>query len=347
MKKIGFILTVGLALIFCQKNSTTDSKMVQFFKIVDNFGLYKDITYFQNRVILMKKDSFFVFKTSNFERDVAFETKLNVEHESFSSLDVNFIGDTLIGWNYEFINKKYVPKYFIWTEKWEKVQTQLEPRNSHLFRDKNYSFDGCCAGEFGGALNVENLTNKKQYFCPATCPVQVEFNQGKYYVLVRIDHLGSSNYLLEIANPDSLKEKINDCCNCYEGDIRKKVEKRVGNLTTYSSQNWANELDKLTIGTTKIMDTTQISVASLFFRNNKPHFLYTIRNDKGSQNYIGRLEDGKIEPIDSLPGDPFYQKVDYPTKKYADASLFRFDFVKNGFVFTRNDTIWLINFKNR
>ncbi len=73
-----------------------------------------------------------------------------------------------------------------------------------LFQDNDFIVYAGCVGEFGGTVFFYDRKSGITYSHPCTCPKQVLYSNGSYYVISALSHIVEHSYIIRISNPRKL-----------------------------------------------------------------------------------------------------------------------------------------------
>jgi hypothetical protein len=74
------------------------------------------------------------------------------------------------------------------------------------YEDTNYFITSHCRGEWGGLVKFNNKQNKNIYKMESTCPLLIDFRDGKYYVLASLSHGEGFTSIKTVENPAKLTD---------------------------------------------------------------------------------------------------------------------------------------------
>lgn len=145
-----------------------------------------------------------------------------------------------------------------------------------LFNNDEYEIWKSCSGEWGGTIYFKNKLNSKIYSAISTCPISANKIKQKYYISNNLDHLDGYCQILEIINPEEMKETS-------------KIPKYSNEISTRDYESHSNQ------GTKKIIDSSGVAIVSSFVYKDE---LYSIISNHGKEKTtISKIEKGKFATV--------------------------------------------------
>lgn len=165
-----------------------------------------------------------------------------------------------------------------------------------FYEDENYKVRETCSGEWGGTVYFKNKKTHKETAASATCVVNVNKIDGKYFVTSSLNHLSRSTKIIEIDNPAELDVfKLPKPKSFYKG-------KGIYSVDDVES--------KSTKGTKKVLDSIRVlALASFIWKKNLYH-LYT----DTSNVYLATIENKKFKNILKIYDKGIFEFTQYKTK---------------------------------
>lgn len=156
-----------------------------------------------------------------------------------------------------------------------------------LYGDQKYEVWKSCSGEWGGTVYFKNKQTQVIHYAIASCPVSVNKIDGKYYVSNSSNHMIGNSDILEITDPE--KMEITKSIPVYHPDIITRE---------YEA--------KSRLGTKRIIDSSQVIIATSFVYNKKLYSILT--NIQGTKTTVSELQNHKFKTIAELPEKLFYSE---------------------------------------
>lgn len=163
-----------------------------------------------------------------------------------------------------------------------KLIKDLEKEKGQLYEDENYTVKSFCRGEFGGAVRFKNKKTGKEYQCRATCAVNINRLNGRYYITNFLGHMAGRSQVLEVKDPDNLSP-VSPSSKIYLIDERE-----------YLSDDDMNTITKR--GVKELVDSLGFFTLGSFPFSGK---LYHIVIDR-EKTFVAEVKDKKYVPVQIL-----------------------------------------------
>lgn len=192
---------------------------------------------------------------------------------------------------FSFISKSQSNRMFDITEVITDDSTQIRTeddflrRDTSFFEDEKYVVRKTCRGEWGGTIWFKNKKSGKEYSCKSSCPVVINFIDGKYIVTNTLSHRFDFSQIIEIANPNLLS-------------VFKYPKKQILNGRFYPSTG-ADFESQSTKGSRQLLDSTGIlTLASFPYKG----FLYHIITD-AHKTFVAKIVNKTFVTIDTISNE--------------------------------------------
>ena len=161
----------------------------------DKFPVSYSVIYEGRLISLFESGRFVCHSISSMQRDLSFEKKINTKNFKYHWI----VNNKLVGLSkgkYYYLNTK---------DKWQKYKEKFplidQPK---LFEDDSYISFCDSKYEWGGTVYFYNKATGEMFFTKSTDANTIYVNEGKYYILSELGHIGGNSALKEISNPELL-----------------------------------------------------------------------------------------------------------------------------------------------